>query len=1371
MTSFVNRVLKFFIGYLLRFLFSIRVLKQRSNQSAAGFILPTTVLLLLVVSLAVGAISLRTLGRTEQTIGARQQQVIFNAATPVLDRARAKIDHLLAAENGHPRTSTGIPPEDDLVQMMLNEPGSPFRHDAKDPNGNPINLKDDIYTFDDEDRVNIGELDGIERMDEDDNAWEFTTDTDGDGTKDAYVVYSILFNTPDNDPNNTALKDATLVTARAPKLEVRHGPKSLIRSTDRCPAAQQAGIEDGWFSDEISTAFLRKNFQVDAVVIPGIVDDSGNLTGPDPRATVVTLEFHQDRTFDRGNKWGAWFRNDIEAFPGPDFRWNGAMHSEGSLIIGKNGFPAYLISSEYSCFNVSGASEISVGNDGQVIIGRVDDQDGGVAPIHIYDGYGNEPDLTQKLTTATDSVGEPMNNPDAEAISGKLLLDPVKLLASNESVLRDDPEIADVTTFTQAEWKLAQPELSKRITLGERELLSEKIDDIYRDGYWEESAKDGGTRIIVGQRLELGEPLEPWSGCPGNAAGRCHEARQRRSLSDKLAAVQATVIYESGSTEPLACLATTVHPGTVETLKRAATFHDFNSDLGNILTVKGQDAFAIDDFFTGRGTNGWEFQSPSELNSNEQTFMDTALENLANFAGDPQGGAPFFPAVQDNTVHPYPYMAEWGDFSILRRVIDSGSTTTAAQSYRDTASCMLGMLAHNISYLNQLEAYLPFAVGGLPGQVGQKLDDVRTNTPTVPLAIRNLAPGNPSEYIDALEQWNDIPGEPITPEMVETARQIMTMAQVKRDRQRGFDSGVLSSCPADLGGGLNLDMLCPIDPKYPALFSIFPLNNHFEGTPSLTATRGRSPLDLDPAGTQYLATAAVNLNVEYQALDNSQIEKIALRPRKMTDWKLPHDNAPGVPASAPNSPDDVLIKCDNVACDGTDVRVAFKDAGIMDGRQLMSVRILDLNMDMFKTMLPDQAPGLVYAFREDAIREDAIVRPAGSTAANCTNSNADLLKSECRMDASVDAFTSIDPPLTTEGISLKPVDYYPDPDRRPYGFRLRNGEQLNRSLEPNVDESISFISSNPVYIMGDFNLHQNTGGTKLEEFKGADVLDTDTYKNFYGRGKVANNVNADFGKSDQDLWRPTEVLSDGGTILSNDFCDGSISDALKKPASVTPEEYGCDVNNFTSYTNYTYPTGTAPSVRENSFDSGSPIRIGNDGNPDGYSGSYRTLEINRKDHITEPKNEVTVNVVMYSAAVPSRLDQSYGGLHNFPRLLEDWDRQVGDTPDNNEESLNIAGAFFQLGFSTSATAPYDQEEGVFEPQNNPDDNTSVHEHYDPPKRKWGYDVALQKNAPAAVAKEFTSNSPLVSEFYSEPPLEDPYISQLCDIVDGAVCPE
>lgn len=174
---------------------------------------------------------------------------------------------------------------------------------------------------------------------------------------------------------------------------------------------------------------------------------------------------------------------------------------------------------------------------------------------------------------------------------------------------------------------------------------------------------------------------------------------------------------------------------------------------------------------------------------------------------------------------------------------------------------------------------------------------------------------------------------------------------------------------------------------------------------------------------------------------------------------------------------------------------------------------------------------------------------------------------------------------------------------------------------------MSFISDNPIYIQGDFNLHStdgtNTTSNLLEEFKNDPPSNTtaddhgklkDDWSNFYTRDRKDER----FAIPSSDTWRPTEVLGDAVTILSNNFCDGSIEDGIINLAT-NPNfsglyTYGCNTAaRYTSYFNQNRPwlalndTTVMPSgdkapnnstwVRENPYDSSSPIEISVDGKP------------------------------------------------------------------------------------------------------------------------------------------------------------------------------
>lgn len=118
-----------------------------------------------------------------------------------------------------------------------------------------------------------------------------------------------------------------------------------------------------------------------------------------------------------------------------------------------------------------------------------------------------------------------------------------------------------------------------------------------------------------------------------------------------------------------------------------------------------------------------------------------------------------------------------------------------------------------------------------------------------------------------------------------------------------------------------------------------------------------------------------------------------------------------------------------------------------------------------------------------------------------------------------------------------------------------------------------------------------------------------------------------------------------------------------------------------------------------------------------------------------------------------RYNQSYGGLHNFPRFISEWVSSSG-----TQQALNIAGAFFQLNYSNYATGPFDQD--AFETNQDPSVNLSI-PYYVPPKRLWGYDVGLQYAKAGPISQRFVSASALRSEFYSEPAASDPYMVNLC----------
>lgn len=1648
MNRTTHRLIKGLVSWLLR---GLLIAGGRPRRAKAGFVLPTTVLLLLVVVLTVGAISYRTFTRTQQTISERQQQVIYNAATPVIDRAKAKIEFLL--DTGKDSRGSTVTAEDRLFSMM--------RNDGREV----VALSVDPYTFDGEERVDING-DG-----ETDNAWRYRVDLDGDGNvnspgdKDGWAVYSILFSTP-ND-GGVSLRDARREAweRRARNLEVRNAPLSNASPNQVCARASASGggtpdpvNGEGWFPDPGGSSKIRKNFQVTAYVVPD-----------NPSGTVATLEFQQDREANQGFKWAAWFRNDLEIFPGVSFNWNGAMHTEGSLIVGTNDlFRSFLVSSPQSCINSPEASEITVKKNeenepiqgtpkftGRFLAGSIRDNEFRGAPK-----FDVEPNRTVGMPPNSDSVAEGSFRPIDFA------LEPVTLQTKGLSVPRNPRTVA---LDDDPNWKatdLNKEDQGRLRTL--KEVSTPYVDDTFRadnrwgpkptwgreglpigvtskenagagstakigdpitgvpeltgsdpkpgedtasvglDGYWERRARVEGLRLIVGQRLELGdpagwggpgggpssevpirvenEPLRPWNEtCPGN---RCNEKRQRKTLWDNLAAVQATAVYHNATDTsadardfPDACLVTTVHPGTPTTLDRSATFENlaFGLPAAAIPGYTDQpNPLIISDFFRGRGTNGWEFQTPRLADfRNPNSALMKSLRNLAYFAGDPNGGAPSFrPRDQARQVNPYPSYAMWGDFSMLRqvfRILDGGTSydrlSPADKTTLHTAACTLGMLAYNLDYLEKLNVYnvnpaldptrgAPTSPGPLRELAGFTDAEINPAGPTateltvnnalladprysaglrgrirvidhiadglitaadvnqIPAATRPPAAfvnslrdfkanavmstavwdkrgsNNPETYVRLLERWRDNLADPAQKremnQIISLAELIITKEQVARDRIWGFQgtygtqsgTGInqlsvstfpLGDCgfsnpaapaPNKIAGWLTdgppittknatgalrslgalppdpLAQLCSYRPRYPILYSLFPAKmadalkppanlaagysggfiNHPDITNATERGRTRDSEDSTARVGRYILTE--NGGATYAVVRPSEV---ALRPKRLAQggvtlgganpWVLPA--RAGVPGAGPtpNSNSFNLIKVCRERCSEPDnvnstfqrprngrlVRVAFKDSAFYNGREMMPVRALNLDLRLMadsnhrgNLWLPQK--GIIYAYREDAVSEAHIVRPRTTGWTSC-DTDAELQGGGCPMQtADRSALDSRDPPLNPNNfITPKPVDYFPDPDRRPYGFRLIQGENLKR----NGDEGrgLSFISDNPVYIQGNFNVHQTAGGEPLEEF--TQLLAAD-YSNFYQRSER----DLSFANRDRDQWRPSEVVADAVTLLSSSFCDGSIEDGLSNIGNADlptwlRNRYGCGNSTRTSYfaqnrpktrinndatkrgvvwarsnliDSLPYGVGTRLGSGHNLDQGESPILISRNGDPvnwrdiDGnsalYSGDYVAIKDGGGKNPRDGKalipatDNTRMNLIMVSGLVPSRTGQSYGGLHNFPRFLENW----------NRKNLYMSGAFLQLTFSTYATAPFDQEAwqpGAPAPSTGNNANNEWITYYDPPNRRWGYDVGLQYARLAQWPNDYQFAEDVRSEFYSEPPANDPYVANLC----------
>jgi len=378
------------IVWLLRTIFLTR---RRRTSANAGFVLPTVAMVTLVVVLLTTAIMFRSFERSKNASNVRVNEAVLNAATPAIDRARAKLDALIE----DPTLPRGIPSDNAL-------------YDA---------LKKDKYRLGDETRLKLAlEFNGIsgiqagsgdinnngtpsdpsdDFVNEDETlktAWKYAVDTDNNGKKDTFTLYGIYFRTPPRNNLGQFIRERKALEARTP-------PMDNDSSNQQCNASGFSSLvgNSSWY--KLSSGNLGKSFFVYTVNVP--ITELGTLSNTEyepfkGNKSVVALEFQQDRNRVPLANNAVWFENDLEAIVGgsTNLLLNGRVHTNGNLLVGaidSANITFRQVSSKTSCFYNQENGQISVG--GNVGNGSLSQTDTQGVTVDLYRGFGNG------ITTAT----------------------------------------------------------------------------------------------------------------------------------------------------------------------------------------------------------------------------------------------------------------------------------------------------------------------------------------------------------------------------------------------------------------------------------------------------------------------------------------------------------------------------------------------------------------------------------------------------------------------------------------------------------------------------------------------------------------------------------------------------------------------------------------------------------------------------------------------------------------------------------------------------------------------------------------------------------------------------------------------------------
>jgi type II secretory pathway pseudopilin PulG len=364
---------------------------RRARLPVAGFVLPTVTMVLLVVILLTVAITLRSFDRSNIARNVRVNQQVLAAATPALDRAKAKIQFMLWED---PQRPTGTPSDKELYARMANSTGAAT----------------DLYSFRDEERLVLkADLDGNNTQDSADpkaalvdvnnkeneainTAWRYAVDTNNDGKFDTFTIYGIFF----RSPKRSDILGPTLgnFTRARKSLDARAIPTSAKSLNPDCvqgggTVASLVG-ESGWYRID---GQLKKSFFVNTVNVPITAEEASSLGDKYQEfkgtANLSALEYQQDQSRIPLANNAVVYEDDLDISPGPELNLNGRIFTNSNLLVtnlnGKDRTRLYQVSSPDSCFYEQENSKIVVG--GNVVNGwasRVDPKEINPVSVHLF---------------------------------------------------------------------------------------------------------------------------------------------------------------------------------------------------------------------------------------------------------------------------------------------------------------------------------------------------------------------------------------------------------------------------------------------------------------------------------------------------------------------------------------------------------------------------------------------------------------------------------------------------------------------------------------------------------------------------------------------------------------------------------------------------------------------------------------------------------------------------------------------------------------------------------------------------------------------------------------------------------------------------
>jgi hypothetical protein len=1169
---------------------------RRARLPVAGFVLPTVTMVLLVVILLTVAITLRSFDRANTARNVRVNQQVLAAATPALDRAKAKIQFMLRED---PQRPTSTPSDAELYRIMSFD----------GLNGGPP--EPDLYTFGDEERLILrADLDGrgIDLDDPKDplviglrdneainTAWRYAVDTNNNGAVDTYTLYGIYFRTPQRDVSGNFLRARKPLEARTPPMSIT----GLLRPECAAAAGTSASLvgNSGWYKVD---ARLKKSFFVYTVNVPITENPPANGEIFQGTPSISALEYQQDQSRIPLSNNAVVYKDDLDISPGVPLNLNGRMVTNSNLLVsslsGDNGIKLHLVSNKNSCFYDQENSKIVVA--GNVVNGNSDNATPRPVEVHLFKKNGQDTspviNTTNQSVIAGNNSLQVLYNTNAYAnriamlVASQIAADPNNDPNSNSDPISVKQAMRPPLSQTREQALQAYfEERTRKVPFAEAPLGTTGVG----------SYNSTSSRPIQGSGDTL-RPIEDWIlPTVGTATAGTIDGKGRTELTLVANGLKATNPLKPSPPPEEDLLGDRVVAGNNLPAQR----WDGSKFIGSEQTVDGQTPWDGGDA-TPRTRSPQVTPLPDVGATDRDGYWEKAAAQIPKTAVDGIGGLrvvtsagvyervnsflppplwddPTNPAVEGLPTYndpatgiPEAFPIVWPDSMPMspvlgvQRVYNNGTADAVAAAANNWAALPLtnpdAMVPtplpanENPAWGNTIDPNTPKYAKG----------DLRMRA----TAVYHYAKGGGYDATVATPTYDSV--RPIAcissyydPSTAVTARNIDTLPDVSgllpsggipttgRSKAVGSNNGVVYPPPADrtlsepaavpvnglLGGTNPNDLQRQANYVFPdGRFANGPLREALLKAPDARNLADKAAIDSTVCALQILD--APTSHAEVDGIKHGAIQEVAfLNAREVKAIERDDLSTPVDETFTLSSPfDSPRTIGSQAAWLKGNYNLALED------REPLEIRATQLNINQLRTIPITQSTtgptpewllpssGIVFASRDDALPD--------------------------RSDRSR---LSTDPsrPGIDENTSklVSPTDSLLDPTRKPNGIVLVEGDQLFRGTAPVTtsvtdvvkEKGLTLVSNLPVYTKGNFNPHGNfapntTTFTEIEEFQtllDKPVPPTDAgWGNFYTRPAALNSSFACRQGDPRlscggDFWRQANVLADSVTVLSENY--------------------------------------------------------------------------------------------------------------------------------------------------------------------------------------------------------------------------------------------